>query len=68
MELEPRQSVRRFAICEPVPAPEGCGGKREDLGRLGVSKDVIEKEESCAFLRQTVLKFNSLKYKVLWGF
>ena len=67
MELEPRQSVRKFAFREPAPATARCGGKREDLGRLGVSKDVIEKEGSYAFLRQFVIKLKSLKLKVLCG-
>jgi hypothetical protein len=45
-----------------------CGGKRQDFGRFGVSRDVIENEGSYAFLRQSVIKLNSLKYKVLFGF
>jgi hypothetical protein len=68
MESEPRQSVPKFAARAPAPATEMCGGKREDLGRLGVSKDVIEKEGSYAFLRQSVVKRNPLKYKLLLGY
>ena len=66
VELEPSQSDCRLGIREPAPAMQGCGGKQGDLERRGASVEVAQKQWSYAFLGQTVLKLNSLKYKVLF--
>ena len=68
MEPVPRQNLRRLASREPAVATELSGAKREGFGKVVASGEVTEKQGGYAFLLQFVLKFNSLKYKVLRDF